>query len=147
MQVSRICPDMDSVTNLASSVSSPRSRGIAYWVTTALLVLELVLGGVWDVLQAPQVRSVIDRLGYPRYFLVILGVWKLLGAIALLIPRFPRLKEWTYAGVVFNFTGAIASHLASGFIEPGTLVYIIAMTAVAVASCVLRPPGRRLGPS
>jgi len=130
------------VTNRASSVFSPRGRSIAYWVTTALLVFELVLGGVWDVLQVPQVRGVIDRLGYPPYFLVILGVWKLLGAVALLVPRFPRLKEWTYAGVIFNFTGAIASHLASGFIEPGTLVYVIALTAVAVASWALRPSSR-----
>jgi len=103
-------------------------------VTTALLVFELVLGGVWDVLQVSLVRGVIDRLGYPSYFLVILGIWKLLGAIALVVPRFPRLKEWAYAGVVFNFTGAVASHLASGFVEPGTLVYVIAMTAVAFAS-------------
>ena len=130
------------MTNRASSVFSPRGRSIAYWVTTALLVFELVLGGVWDVLQVPQVRGVIDRLGYPPYFLVILGVWKLLGAVALLVPRFPRLKEWTYAGVIFNFTGAIASHLASGFIEPGTLVYVIALTAVAVASWALRPSSR-----
>jgi len=140
-------PDIDFVTKLASSAFSSHGRSIAYWVTTALLVFELVLGGVWDVLQVPQVRGVIDRLGYPPYFLIILGVWKLLGAIALLLPRFPRLKEWAYAGVVFNFTGAIASHLASGFIEPGTLLYVIAMTAAAFASWALRPPVRRLGPS
>lgn len=135
------------MTNLANSVFSPRGRSIAYWVTTALLVFELVLGGVWDILQVPQVRGVIDRLGYPPYFLIILGVWKLLGAIALVVPRFPRLKEWTYAGVVFNFTGAIASHLASRFIDPVALVYLIVMMAVTAASWALRPSGRRLGPS
>ncbi len=132
------------MTHVTSSVSS-RRRIVAYWVTTALLVFELGLGGVWDVARVPLVRGVIDRLGYPPYFLVILGVWKLLGAIALVVPRFPRLKEWAYAGILFNFTGAIASHLASGFIEPGTLVYVIAMTAVAFASWALRPPSRRLG--
>jgi hypothetical protein len=57
------------------------SRNTIYWVTTALLALELVLGGVWDVLRVPQVRVMIERLGYPAYFLVILGVWKLLGAV------------------------------------------------------------------
>jgi len=81
------------------------SRNVIYWITTALLVFELGLGGVWDVLRVPQVRGVIDRLGYPAYFLVILGVWKLLGAVAMVIPRFPRLKEWAYAGVVLNLTG------------------------------------------
>jgi uncharacterized membrane protein YphA (DoxX/SURF4 family) len=107
------------MTNLAVSASRSRRRIIAYWVTTALLASELVLGGVWDVLQVPQVRGVIDRLGYPPYFLTILGFWKLLGAVALVIPRFPRLKEWADAGVVFNLTGAVASHLAADLIEAG----------------------------
>ena len=80
------------------------SRNAIYWVTTALLALELVLGGVWDVLRVPQVHVIIDRLGYPPYFLVILGIWKLLGAVAVIVPRFPRLKEWAYAGVVFDLT-------------------------------------------
>ena len=62
----------------------------------------------------PQVREVIHRVGYPVYFLVILGGWKLLGSIAIIIPRFPRLKEWAYAGVIFNLTGALASNLVSG---------------------------------
>ena len=123
-----------------------RGRIIAYWATTALLVFELVLGGVWDVLRVPQVRVVIDRLGYPPYFLIILGIWKLLGAVALVIPRFPRLKEWAYAGLLFDLTGAVASLLASRLIDVGTLAYPIVMTGVAVASWALRPSSRRLGP-
>lgn len=121
-------------------------RNAAYWVATALLEFELVLGGVWDVLRVHQVRDVMDRLGYPAYFLTILGVWKLLGAIAIAVPRFPRLKEWTYAGVVFNFTGAIASHLAAGVIETGTLVYLTVMLGTTAASWALRPPDRRYFP-
>ena len=70
------------------------SRNVIYWVTTALLASELVLGGLWDVLRVPQVRVIIARLGYPTYFLVILGIWKLLGAVAVIVPGFPRLKEW-----------------------------------------------------
>ena len=135
------------MTNLATSVFSSRGRIIAYWVTTALVVFELAMGGIWDVLRVPQVRELIGRLGYPPYFLVILGIWKLLGAVALVIPRFPRLKEWAYAGVVFDLTGAVASLLASGFMDAGTLAYPIAMTGVAVASWTLRPQSRRLGPS
>ena len=102
------------MTNLASSVLTSRRNIIAYWVTTALVVFELAMGGVWDVLRVPQVRGLIERLGYPPYFLVILGIWKLLGAVALVIPRFPRLKEWAYAGVLFDLTGAVASLFASG---------------------------------
>jgi uncharacterized membrane protein YphA (DoxX/SURF4 family) len=114
-------------------------------VTTALVVFELALGGAWDVLRVPQVRGLIERLGYPQYFLIILGIWKLLGAVALVIPRFPRLKEWAYAGVIFDLTGAIASLLFSGLIDAGTLAYPIVITGVAVASWALRPPSRRLG--
>lgn len=129
-----------------SGVSSPRHRIAywAYWVTTALVVIELAWGGVWDVLRVPQVRGLIERLGYPPYFLVILGTWKLLGAVALVIPGFPRLKEWAYAGVVFDLTGAVASLFAAGLIGVGTMAYPIAMTGAAVASWALRPESRRL---
>lgn len=134
------------MTDLASSAFRSRSRIIAYWVTTALVVSELALGGVWDILRVPQVRGLIERLGYPPYFLVILGIWKLLGAVALVIPRFPRLKEWAYAGVFFDLTGAVLSQLASGLMDAGTMAYPIVMTGVAVASWALRPPSRRLDP-
>ena len=77
------------MANLPTSAFRSRRQIIAYWVTTALVVFELTLGGVWDVLRVPEVRGLIERLGYPRYFLVILGIWKLLGAVALVIPRFP----------------------------------------------------------
>ncbi len=130
------------MTNLASSVLTSRRNIIAYWVTTALVVFELAMGGVWDVLRVPQVRGLIERLGYPPYFLVILGIWKLLGAVALVIPRFPRLKEWAYAGVLFDLTGAVASLWASGLIDVGTMAYPIVMMGVAVASWALRPPSR-----
>ena len=134
------------MTALGSSAFSSRSHVIAYWVTTALVVSELALGGVWDILRVPQVRGLLERLGYPLYFLVILGIWKLLGAVALVIPRFPRLKEWAYAGVFFDLTGAVSSQLASGLIDAGTMAYPIVMTGVVVASWALRPPSRRLDP-
>ncbi len=133
------------MANLASSALTARTNIIAYWVTTILVVFELTMGGVWDVLRVPQVRGLIERLGYPPYFLVILGTWKLLGAVALVIPRFPRLKEWAYAGVFFDLTGAVASLAASGLVNVGTMAYPILMICVAVASWALRPPSRRLG--
>ena len=128
---------------MTSATKAERTRVIVYWVATALLVFELVLGGIWDVLRVPHVRVVIERLGYPLYFLVILGVWKLLGAIALVIPHFPRLKEWAYAGVVFNLTGALVSHVASGDIEPGPMSYLAVMVGITATSWSLRPPSRR----
>lgn len=126
------------------SLTPDRRRLLVYWTATALVEFELVLGGIWDVLRVPHVREVIQRLGYPEYFLIILGVWKLLGSIALVVPRFPRLKEWTYAGIIFNFTGAIASHLAARYIEVGALIYLSGMTAVTLVSWALRPPSRRI---
>jgi hypothetical protein len=84
----------------------------------------------------------LEHLGYPAYFSVILGVWKLLGEVALLVPRFPRLKEWVYAGMFFNMTGAVASHLAVG--DPAvTLIAPITFTGLVAASWLLRPLARR----
>src|SRR5215467_670000 len=119
----------DPMTKLTGSVFSFRSRTIAYWVTTALVAAELAVGGVWDIMRIPYVRTVIEHLGYPSYFLVILGLWKVLGAAALLVPRFPRLKEWAYAGTFFNYTGALASHLAVG---DGADVGLIVLAGVVV---------------
>jgi uncharacterized membrane protein YphA (DoxX/SURF4 family) len=91
-----------------------RSRLIAYWITTLLVAWEMAMGGIWDLLHTAYVRSVMDHLGYPGYFLIILGIWKLLGTAAMLVPRFPRLREWAYAGMFFTYSGAIASHLFAG---------------------------------
>jgi len=132
-----------AMTNVSSAPAS-RRRLIAYWVTTALAVVELVRGGVWDILRVPQVRVLIEHLGYPSYFLVILGIWKLLGAVALVAPKFPRLKEWAYAGVIFDLTGAVASLSASALVTVSTAAYPIFMVGVAFASWALRPPSRRL---
>lgn len=97
---------------------------------------------MWDILRTPQVRATIEHLGYPAYFLVILGVWKLPGAVVLLAPRLPRVKEWAYAGAVFTYTGAAVSHLRVG---DGTAAvwFPITFTVLAAASWALRPPARR----
>jgi hypothetical protein len=125
-----------------AGLSRTRAGLIAYWVCTALVTTELGMGGVWDVLRVSLVREVVEHLGYPTYVLVILGVWKLLGAVALLYPRFPRLKEWAYAGVVFADTGAIASHLWVGY-GGGEVAVLIILLALTAASWALRPPTRR----
>ena len=132
------------MTGLVNSALTSRRNVVVYWVTTLLVVFELSLGGTWDILRTPQVRGLIERLGYPPYFLVILGTWKLLGAVALLIPRFPRLKEWAYAGVFFDLTGAVASLFASDLINVGGVAYPVLMIGAAVASWALRPASRRL---
>ena len=121
----------------------PAAATAVYWGATVLVTAELGLGGAWDVMRLPAVSVVVERPGYPAYFLVILGVWKMLGAVALLVPRFPRLKEWAYAGAVFTCTGAIASHLTVGY-GLGELALLIPLTVLTVVSWAMRPPSRRL---
>ena len=83
------------------------------------------------------------HLGYPSYFLVLLGSWKVLGAIALLVPRRPLVKEWAYAGAFFAYTGAIVSHLSTGY-DLGELGLLAVLTPLTVASWALRPASRRM---
>jgi hypothetical protein len=120
-----------------------KGESAVYWVATVLVAAELGVGGAWDVLRTPQVRGLVDHLGYPSYFLVILGSWKLLGMIALLAPRFPLLKEWAYAGVIFTDTGAIASHLIVGY-GSGELAILIPLSLLTALSWSLRPTSRRV---
>jgi hypothetical protein len=129
--------------DFVGSAASSRSRTIAYWVTTGLLALECGVGGVMGTLQLPPFSEIMKHLGYPAYFMTIIGVWYTLGALAVLAPRFPRLKEWAYAGLVFIYSGAIASHLAV-VDPPVTLVGPIIFTALVAASWALRPLARRV---
>ena len=122
------------MTNLTSSAFSSCCRIIAYWATTALLVFELALGGIWDIRRVPRGSLPYRTVGLSSIFPGHFGIWKLLGAVALVIPRFPQLKEWAYAGVLFDLTGAVASLSASGLISVGTMAYPIVMICVAVAS-------------
>ena len=114
-----------------------KTRMVAYWITTALVALEFGVGGVMDILKLPPFFALMLHLGYPPYFSCIIGVWKILGAIAIIIPRFSLLKEWAYAGMFFNMTGAAASQLAVGDVAESLIAPII-FTALVVASWVLR---------
>lgn len=87
---------------------------ITYWVATLWLALGMTATGIVQILQVKEEVDMMAHLGYPLYFMVILGVWKLLGVIAILIPKFPLLKEWAYAGFFFAMSGAILSHFAKG---------------------------------
>ena len=87
---------------------------IGYWVATVLTGLAFLMGGFQDLTHSAQMVAGMKFLGYPEYFLTILGVAKILGAIAIVTPIFPRLKEWAYAGCVFDLIGAAWSHAASG---------------------------------
>ena len=87
---------------------------IIYWIATSLLAIGMLQSGIFAVLRTKQWVDLVTHLGYPVYLLTILGVWKILGVIAILIPRFKLIKEWAYAGFFFAMTGALVSHLAMG---------------------------------
>jgi uncharacterized membrane protein len=125
-----------------SSYQILRWRPAAYWLATAAVVAEMAVGGVWDVARLSFISEVVTRLGYPSYFLVLLGVWKLLGAAALLVPRQALLKEWAYAGAFFSYTGAMVSHLVTGY-DLGEVGLLAPLTVLTVLSWALRPPSRR----
>jgi len=122
---------------------STKARTAGYWICTALIALAFLSGGIGQLLRWPQTVEGITQLGYPVYFLTILGVWKILGGITVLVPGFPLLKEWAYAGMIFDLTGASASHLAAGDDVRHILVPLV-LAALVVASWALRPEGRRL---
>jgi uncharacterized membrane protein YphA (DoxX/SURF4 family) len=125
-----------------------KSKNIAYWTTTILVAFFIGSGGVAQVARVQgTVDGFVHILGYPLYFVTILGVWKVLGAIAILVPRFPRLKEWAYAGIFFDLTGAAASNAAVGGYGAYAF-HIIAPLVIAgltVASWALRPQSRIVG--
>jgi uncharacterized membrane protein YphA (DoxX/SURF4 family) len=122
------------------------SKHIAYWATTVFLVFVLTSGAIGELTQQWGTMETVTILGYPAYFLTIIGLWKIAGSIALLVPRFPRLKEWAYAGIVFNLTGAFLSHAAMG--DYGVYAYHLITTGsfalLAIVSWTLRPRSRRL---
>ena len=127
------------------------SKMIGYWTTTIIVTLELLVGGVTDLIHGRELLFVGDpvvlvlaHLGYPLYLLSILGVWRLLGAIALLVPRFPRLKEWAYAGTFFVYIMVAVSWAACGG-GLGDLIGPLVFAMLTLASWALRPPSRTLG--
>jgi hypothetical protein len=125
-----------------------KAKSIVYWVTTILVALPIGSGGIAQMAQyRGNPHGVVPVLGYPMYFFAILGFWKLLGAIAILVPRYPRLKEWAYAGIFFDLTGAAASCAAvGGYGAYGFHVIApLILTGFTVASWALRPPSRVIG--
>jgi uncharacterized membrane protein YphA (DoxX/SURF4 family) len=119
------------------------TRTIAYWITTSLTAFVFLAGGVFDVAQPADVMKAMTDLRYPTYVATILGVWKILGSVAVLAPRLPRLKEWAYAGMLFDLTGASASHAAVGD-SAGKVATPLIILGIVMASWALRPESRTL---
>ena len=121
---------------------------ITYWIATLWLALGMVSTAAVQLVKAKEGQGGLDSIthfGYPVYILTILGVWKMLGVAAVLVPKFPLLKEWAYAGFFFAMSGAVCSHIASGDsaqeILPALLLLIL-----TVVSWYFRPTDRKIIP-
>lgn len=141
-----------------------RAKRIFYWAATGYVSFAMVVGGLSELLDASMniefssigTATVVAVLGYPLYFVYIIGVAKVLGAIVILIPRFPRLKEWAYAGLIINMTGALLSWLIvtviqgvvipSGYGSGAFHVFnALHLIVIIFVSWLLRPQNRVLG--
>jgi hypothetical protein len=116
---------------------------IIYWIATLWLALGMTSTGIVQILQIKEEVDMMSNLGYPLYFLPLLGFWKLLGVIAILIPKFVLLKEWAYAGFFFAMSGAIISHLSCG--EYGIELFGPSLLLVlTIISWYFRPADRKI---
>jgi uncharacterized membrane protein YphA (DoxX/SURF4 family) len=116
---------------------------IIYWIATIWLALGMTSTGIFQIIKLEDAVKKMLEWGFPSYFLTIIGVWKILGVIAILIPKFPLLKEWAYAGFFFLMTGAIFTHFAVGdnlieFFGPSLLLVL------TIVSWYFRPDNRKL---
>ena len=116
---------------------------IIYWVATLWLALGMVSTGMVQLVKMKEEVDNFSSLGYPAYLMTIVGGWKLLGVVTLLMPKFPLLKEWAYAGFFFAMTGAVISHLISG--HGGKEIFgPMLLLVLTVISWYFRPADRRL---
>ena len=119
-----------------------KTKSTCYWASTGILALALLSGGIAQLTQQRETVEMLNHLGYPTYFGIILGFWKVLGAVAIVVPGAPRVKEWAYAGIFFNMTGAFASHVVNA--NNAHLIAPVVFVILTVTSWALRPSSRRI---
>lgn len=119
-----------------------KTNKIIYWIATIWLSLGMVATGIVQLLQVKDETDNMQSLGYPAYLLILLGILKVLGVVVVLIPKFPLLKEWAYAGFFFAMSGAIYSHIAMGhsMAKIGGPLLLLVLTVI---SWYFRPAGRK----
>ncbi|MGG1517764.1 DoxX family protein [Paenibacillus oryzisoli] len=124
----------------------PIGRIAAYWTVTIILAISITLSGIGQLLRYGGNVDLVTHIGFPLYVTNILGAWKLLGVIAIVMPEFPRLKEWAYSGIFFLMTGAALSHMfAHDYGDGGfNLLLPLFYAALSIASWALRPKSRKL---
>lgn len=120
-----------------------KKNKIIYWIATLWLSLGMVSSGIVQLLKMKEEVDMFAHLGYPVYFLTMLAIWKFLGVVAVLIPRFPLLKEWAYAGFFFAMSGAVYSHVASGDSAGETFPPVL-LLVLTLVSWYFRPADRKI---
>ena len=116
---------------------------IIYWIATGLLCLGMLGSGIAQIIRAKEMVGIIKHLGYPLYMMTILGIWKMLAVIAILVPGFKLIKEWAYAGLFFTLTGALISHLVMG--DSGKAIAgPVMQTIFIILSWYFRPADRKI---
>ena len=125
-----------------------KGKKIIYWIATGWLALGMISTGLVQLFKGKTGAGGVDsvmELGFPVYILTLLGIWKLLGTVAVLLPRYPLLKEWAYAGFFFMMTGAVYCHIRSG--SPVTAILpAVLLLVLTIASWYFRPSSRRFLP-
>ena len=120
-----------------------KRNNLGYWIATGLLGAGFLMSGLMDLTHGGPIDQVMTHLGYPLHVATLLGIWKILGALAIVAPGVPRLKEWAYAGVAFDLSGAVWSHIAVGD-GPSEWMAPVLLLAIAFTSWALRPADRKL---
>jgi uncharacterized membrane protein YphA (DoxX/SURF4 family) len=121
-----------------------KRNNIIYWIATVWLSLGMASTGIVQIIKLEEAANEIKAIGIPMYFLTIIGVWKLLGVIAILVPKFPLVKEWAYAGFFFVASGALYTHIAMGD-DPTELFGPSLLLILTVVSWYFRPESRKVG--
>jgi hypothetical protein len=121
-----------------------KNSKIIYWIATALMCVGMLGSGFAQLFHAKEMVDLIVPLGYPLYFMYIIGVWKILGVTAILSPGFKLVKEWAYAGFFFLMTGALVSHLASGDNSIKGIIGPFMQTIFIIFSWYFRPANRKI---
>jgi uncharacterized membrane protein YphA (DoxX/SURF4 family) len=124
-------------------MTKTKRNKIIYWVATIWLALGMLSTGIVQLFKVKEEVDYILEMGYPDYFLTILGLSKFLGVVAILIPRFPLLKEWAYAGFFFTLSGAVYSHIVSGN-SMGEILPPVLLIVLTVVSWYFRPADRKM---
>lgn len=131
---------------IAKVESRSIGRMTAYWSVTIILAFSIALSGIGQLMRYGGNVDLVTDIGFPLYITNILGAWKLLGVIAIVMPGFPRLKEWAYSGIFFLMTGAALSHaFANDYGDYGFHIILpLFYAALGIASWALRPKSRKL---